>query len=193
MSALLEAQSVSMVVGGATLVAIAFVLPSFLMVLALSAFYLAYGGLSWMQGAFYGIGAAEASLGMKLDLAKGVEVRRDAVLRRLVAGRQVLVMAAHDGVEPSGVLDEAVLLVDPDRRQRRGAGAWAEPGLSQPRLRVRAGGRPPGARGRDRRPVGRDAGRLDPRTGPGCPGRCRRLRGPCPRRTVCEAVSAREG
>ena len=32
----------------------------------------------------YGIGAAEAYLGMKLDLARGVEVRRDAVLRRLV-------------------------------------------------------------------------------------------------------------
>jgi chromate transporter len=43
---------------GATLVALAFVLPSFVMVLALSALYVAYGGLSWMQGAFYGIGAA---------------------------------------------------------------------------------------------------------------------------------------
>jgi chromate transporter len=43
---------------GATLVAIAFVLPSFLMVFALSALYLAFGGLAWMQGAFYGIGAA---------------------------------------------------------------------------------------------------------------------------------------
>lgn len=43
---------------GATAVAIAFVLPSFVMVLALSALYLRYGGLSWMQGAFYGIGAA---------------------------------------------------------------------------------------------------------------------------------------
>jgi excinuclease ABC subunit B len=32
----------------------------------------------------YGIGAAEAYLGMKIDLARGVEVRRDAVLRRLV-------------------------------------------------------------------------------------------------------------
>jgi excinuclease ABC subunit B len=32
----------------------------------------------------YGIGAAEAYLGMKVDLAAGVEVRRDAVLRRLV-------------------------------------------------------------------------------------------------------------
>jgi chromate transporter len=43
---------------GATLVAFAFVLPSFVMVLALSAVYVRYGGLSWMQGAFYGIGAA---------------------------------------------------------------------------------------------------------------------------------------
>ena len=32
----------------------------------------------------YGIGASEAYLGMKIDLARGVEVRRDAVLRRLV-------------------------------------------------------------------------------------------------------------
>jgi len=43
---------------GATLVGVAFVLPSFLMVLALSAAYVRYGGLSWMQGMFYGIGAA---------------------------------------------------------------------------------------------------------------------------------------
>ena len=32
----------------------------------------------------YGIGAAEAYLDMKVDLATGVEVRRDAVLRRLI-------------------------------------------------------------------------------------------------------------
>jgi chromate transporter len=43
---------------GATAVAIAFVLPSFLMVLALSAAYVRYGGLSWMQAIFYGIGAS---------------------------------------------------------------------------------------------------------------------------------------
>src|SRR5213083_3487638 len=43
---------------GATLVSLAFVLPSFLMVLALSAVYLRFGGLPWMQGVFYGIGAA---------------------------------------------------------------------------------------------------------------------------------------
>src|SRR2546425_2739117 len=45
-------------VTGATLVGVAFVLPSFVMVLAISALYLRYGGLAWMQGAFYGIGAA---------------------------------------------------------------------------------------------------------------------------------------
>ncbi|MFN8624640.1 MAG: chromate transporter [Candidatus Binatia bacterium] len=43
---------------GATLVSAAFVLPSFLMVLALSAAYVRLGGLLWMQGVFYGIGAA---------------------------------------------------------------------------------------------------------------------------------------
>ena len=43
---------------GATLVGLAFVLPSFLMVLALSVVYVAYGGLWWMQAAFYGVGAA---------------------------------------------------------------------------------------------------------------------------------------
>jgi chromate transporter len=43
---------------GATAVGIAFVLPSFLMVLALSAAYVRFGGLPWMQSIFYGIGAA---------------------------------------------------------------------------------------------------------------------------------------
>jgi chromate transporter len=43
---------------GATAVGVAFVLPSFLMVLALSAAYVRFGGLKWMQGMFYGIGAA---------------------------------------------------------------------------------------------------------------------------------------
>ena len=43
---------------GATLTGIAFVLPSFLMVVALGAAYTAYGGLSWMQAVFYGVGAA---------------------------------------------------------------------------------------------------------------------------------------
>jgi chromate transporter len=43
---------------GATVAAVAFVLPSFLMVLAIGWAYLHYGGLSWMQAVFYGVGAA---------------------------------------------------------------------------------------------------------------------------------------
>lgn len=42
---------------GATLVGLAFVLPSFLMVLAMGIAYTAYGGLTWMQAVFYGVGA----------------------------------------------------------------------------------------------------------------------------------------
>lgn len=43
---------------GATLVGIAFVLPSFFMVLAIGYVYISYGGLPWMQAVFYGVGAA---------------------------------------------------------------------------------------------------------------------------------------
>jgi chromate transporter len=45
-------------VRGATLVSAAFILPSFVMVLVLSALYVRFGGLPWMQRAFYGVGAA---------------------------------------------------------------------------------------------------------------------------------------
>jgi chromate transporter len=43
---------------GATLVGLAFVLPSFVMVVLLGMLYKLYGGLSWMQAVFYGVGAA---------------------------------------------------------------------------------------------------------------------------------------
>jgi chromate transporter len=42
---------------GATLVGFAFIVPSFVMVLALSWLYVTFGGLPWMQALFYGIGA----------------------------------------------------------------------------------------------------------------------------------------
>jgi chromate transporter len=43
---------------GATLAGIAFVLPSFVMVVALGWAYVRFGGLPWMQAVFYGVGAA---------------------------------------------------------------------------------------------------------------------------------------
>ena len=45
-------------VWGATLVGAGFILPSFLMVVAIGAAYVRFGGLRWMQALFYGIGAA---------------------------------------------------------------------------------------------------------------------------------------
>ncbi|GAB3627634.1 Chromate transport protein [Pandoraea terrae] len=43
---------------GATVAGFAFVMPSFLMVLALGWAYVSFGGLTWMQSVFYGVGAA---------------------------------------------------------------------------------------------------------------------------------------
>lgn len=43
---------------GATLIGFTFVLPSFIMVVLLGILYDLYGGLSWIQAVFYGVGAA---------------------------------------------------------------------------------------------------------------------------------------
>jgi chromate transporter len=43
---------------GATLTGLAFVMPSFIMVVLLGMAYQLYGGLPWMQAVFYGVGAA---------------------------------------------------------------------------------------------------------------------------------------
>ena len=43
---------------GATMVSVCFILPSFLMVWAISVAYVRFGGLAWMQALFYGVGAA---------------------------------------------------------------------------------------------------------------------------------------
>ena len=47
---------------GATLAGAAFILPSFLMVLGLASLYVHFGQLAWIQGMFYGIGAAVSAI-----------------------------------------------------------------------------------------------------------------------------------
>ena len=66
---------------GATLVGVAFVLPSFLMVLGLAALYVHFGSLSWIQGMFYGIGAAVIAIIVRsaIKLVRGT-VGRDWLL-----------------------------------------------------------------------------------------------------------------
>ncbi len=75
---------------GATLVSVCFVFPSWLMVLALSFLYVRYGGLAWMQGAFYGIGAAVIAIIAR----SAVKLVRMTVQRdRLLWGIFVVMMA----------------------------------------------------------------------------------------------------
>ncbi len=70
---------------GATLVGGAFVAPSFVMVLVLSVLYVRFGGLTWMQGAFYGVGAAViAVIGTSAWRLIRRTVGRDALLWSIV-------------------------------------------------------------------------------------------------------------
>jgi chromate transporter len=66
---------------GATLVGLAFILPSFLMVVAISLAYIAYGGLWWMQALFYAIGATVIAIIAiaAFKLARGTN-KRDPLL-----------------------------------------------------------------------------------------------------------------
>ncbi|HEY7370998.1 MAG TPA: chromate transporter [Polyangia bacterium] len=71
---------------GATLVAAAFILPSFVMVLAISAAYVRYGGLPWMQSVFYGVGAAViAIIGRSAVKLVKLTLARDRLLWALFA------------------------------------------------------------------------------------------------------------
>jgi len=65
---------------GATMVSLAFILPSFLMVLGISWLYMKFGGLPWMQALFYGIGAAVI----------GIIVRAAYKLIKLTLGKDVI-------------------------------------------------------------------------------------------------------
>ena len=70
-------------VRGATVAGVAFIAPSFIMVVVLAALYLRFDGLPWLQGAFYGVGAA----------AIAVIARSAAKLARRVLGRDRLLWA----------------------------------------------------------------------------------------------------
>jgi chromate transporter len=66
---------------GATLAGIAFVIPSFLMVVALGWAYVRFGGISWMQAVFYGVGAAVIGIiAMSAKKLTEKSVRKDKIL-----------------------------------------------------------------------------------------------------------------
>ena len=97
-------------VWGATLVGFAFILPSFLMVLALSALYVAFGGMPWMQSVFYGIGAAIIAIiaVAAYRLARGTN-KRDPLLWTVFG--VMLIATAWTGTELATLFLVAGLLV----------------------------------------------------------------------------------
>ena len=77
---------------GATLVAGAFILPSFVMVMALSAVYLHFQGLAFMQGLFYGIGAAViAIIARSAYKLVRMTIRKDVLLWMVFAVNAVVI------------------------------------------------------------------------------------------------------
>lgn len=127
---------------GATLTSLAFVGPSFIMVLALSALYVRFEGLSWMQGAFYGIGAAVITI-LARSVVKLVRlaVSRDWLRWLIFAGATLVTAVTESEVVwvflAGGVLS---LLVRAPPRWRHGSAlpsltpglAWLFSGLSGP-------------------------------------------------------------
>lgn len=66
---------------GATVIGVAFVIPPFVIVTLLAIGYTEYGGLSWMQGAFYGIGASVIAIIVRsARRMMGMTIGRDRVL-----------------------------------------------------------------------------------------------------------------
>jgi chromate transporter len=86
-------------VSGATLTGVAFVAPSFLMVLAISVLYVRYGGLPWMQGAFYGIGAAViAIIARSAVKLVGLTLRGDRLLWAVFAVNAILLVITQSEI-----------------------------------------------------------------------------------------------
>src|SRR6266851_4622834 len=87
---------------GATATGIIFILPSFLMLLALATLYVHFGNLSWIQGVFYGIGAAVIA----------IIVRSAVKLVKLTIGKDWLLWAmfAAVGIATAWTESEFVLL-----------------------------------------------------------------------------------
>ena len=90
---------------GATAVGVAFVLPSFIMVLGLSAAYVRFGGLPWMQGMFYGIGAAVIGIIARSHPRQG-QVVVDSI--RATGGLDGMDLAGDHLVLPAGWSSELV-------------------------------------------------------------------------------------
>jgi chromate transporter len=96
---------------GAALAGVAFVAPSLLLVLVLSVLYVRFGGISWLQQAFYGVGAAViAVIARSTTKLARTTLGRDPVLWALFIVNGM--MTAWTGSEwPSVMVASGVLVV----------------------------------------------------------------------------------
>jgi len=118
-------------VPGATAVGLAFVVPSFLMVVAISMAYVRFGGLWWMQALFYGIGAAViAIIAIAAYRLSRSTNRRDPLLWAIFAVLAAVTIVAQAELAESFVLAGLVVLFVRARPGGRGAVAAVAGGLA---------------------------------------------------------------
>jgi chromate transporter len=107
---------------GATLVGLAFIVPSFLMVVGISMVYVRFGGLWWMQAVFYGIGAAVIAIiaiaAYKLSRSTN---KRDPLLWAIFAVLGVVTVVAQAELAEFFVIAGLVVLFARTRPGRREA------------------------------------------------------------------------
>lgn len=97
---------------GSTLVGIAFVLPSFVMVLVVAALYVHFGELRWIQGAFYGIGAAVIAIIARSAIKLvGTTVGSDLLLWAIFAALAVTTAWTESEIVWLFILSGAITLV----------------------------------------------------------------------------------
>ena len=111
---------------GATAVGLAFVVPSFFMVVAISIAYVRFGGLWWMQALFYGIGAAVIAIiaiaAYKLSRSTN---RRDPLLWAIFGALGIVTVWAQAELAEFFIIAGFVVLFArawPGRRQAVAAG-----------------------------------------------------------------------
>jgi chromate transporter len=107
---------------GATAVGLAFVIPSFFMVTAISLAYVRFGGLWWMQALFYGIGAAVIAIITiaAYKLARSTN-KRDPLLWGVFGALLLVTIWAEAELAEIFVLAGLVLLLARGRPSRREA------------------------------------------------------------------------